>query len=90
MREAMLRVVMAIPYGQVRSYGEVARLAGYPRHARMVGRALAGCAVGVPWHRVVNARMQISARGVDGSDDLQRLLLEEEGWRFVNGRLKLR
>ncbi|MEE8464397.1 MAG: MGMT family protein, partial [Gammaproteobacteria bacterium] len=33
-------VVARIPHGKVASYGMVADLAGYPRHARFVGRAL--------------------------------------------------
>ncbi|SMC29706.1 methylated-DNA-protein-cysteine methyltransferase related protein [Andreprevotia lacus DSM 23236] len=82
MRDAILAVVAAIPYGTTMSYGAVARAAGYPRHARMVGRVLAHCDVDVPWHRVVNAKGQISPRGLDGSDDLQRVLLEAEGVLF--------
>ncbi|MDI3260788.1 MAG: MGMT family protein, partial [Sinobacteraceae bacterium] len=34
---AILRVVGAIPPGRVISYGQVARLAGLPRRARLVG-----------------------------------------------------
>lgn len=52
--------VAAIPRGSVASYGEVAKRAGLPRGARMVGRALAECAPGLPWHRVLNAAGRIS------------------------------
>jgi len=52
--------VLAIPRGSVASYGEVARRAGLPRGARLVGRALAGCPAHVPWHRVVNAAGRIA------------------------------
>ncbi|WP_211251804.1 MGMT family protein [Andreprevotia chitinilytica] len=77
--QAMLDIVKQIPYGQVLSYGEVARLAGYPRHIRLVSRALNLAGKDVPWHRVVNAKGQVSARGLDGGDELQRVLLEAEG-----------
>ena len=33
-------VVRRIPRGRVATYGQVARLAGFPGHARMVGYAL--------------------------------------------------
>lgn len=77
-------VVERIPEGRVATYGQIARLAGLPRAARQVGRALAALPANtpVPWHRVVNARGRISPRGLDGSDDLQRILLEAEGIVF--------
>src|SRR5438132_13236024 len=54
----ILRVVARIPRGRVATYGQVARLAGLPNHARHVGWALHGLPAGtpVPWHRVINAR----------------------------------
>ncbi|KAF0813734.1 DNA base-flipping protein [Andreprevotia sp. IGB-42] len=87
MHAAMLAIVAQIPHGQVLSYGEVARLAGFPRHARMVGRVLAQTNLDVPWHRVVNSKGQISRRGLDGGDDLQRVLLEAEGVTFSGERI---
>ncbi len=47
--------------------------------ARWVGYALKGCPEDVPWHRVINARGQISARPGHG---FQRTLLEGEGITF--------
>jgi methylated-DNA-protein-cysteine methyltransferase-like protein len=81
----ILAVVRRIPRGRVASYGQVARLAGLPRHARHVGYALHGLPAGsaVPWHRVINARGAISLRGMDlGAADTQRLRLENEGVCF--------
>ena len=37
---AIWKVVSAIAPGSVMAYGEVARAAGYPRHARMVSKAM--------------------------------------------------
>ena len=55
-RASVLRVVRRIPAGRVTTYGEVARLAGYPGAARAVGRVLASATVtGLPYHRVVGA-----------------------------------
>ena len=38
-QQAIWNIVKKIPAGRVASYGRVAYFAGYPRHARMVGRA---------------------------------------------------
>lgn len=90
MVQAICRVVAAIPAGRVMSYGEVARAAGYPRHARMVARAMAQSATPLPWFRVVDRLGRIPPRGLDGEDDLQRLLLEEDGLGFdARGRIDM-
>ena len=77
-------VVRRIPRGRVATYGQVATLAGLGGHARQVGYALHALASerAVPWHRVVNARGQISARAEPGGDLIQRQLLEREGVKF--------
>ncbi|HEY9100817.1 MGMT family protein [Chitinimonas sp.] len=91
---AFYAVIRTIPEGWVMSYGAVAKAAGLPRHARHVGVALKQVpddAASVPWWRVVNGEGRISPRGLDGSDDLQRVLLEAEGVQFAdNGRIDLR
>lgn len=73
-------VVRRIPRGRVATYGQVAALAGLPRHARQVGYALHALPEGsdVPWHRVINARGEISPRATPGWDHLQRALLRRE------------
>jgi methylated-DNA-protein-cysteine methyltransferase-like protein len=84
-------VVRRIPKGKVATYGQVAELAGLPRQARQAGYALAALDdARVPWHRVLNARGEISARSAPGAEELQRLLLEREGVRFdAHGRVAL-
>ncbi len=81
-----------IPKGQVATYGQVAELAGLPNHARQVGYALHALnEADVPWHRVVNARGEISTRTSSDGDLLQRAMLEAEGIVFdETGRLSLR
>ncbi len=85
-------VVREIPEGQVATYGQVAALAGLPGHARQVGYALHALADdGVPWHRVINAKGEISLRADPGPEPLQRLMLEDEGIVFDGrGRVSLR
>ena len=78
-----------IPRGKVASYGQIAALAGMPRHARLVGRTLANLPRGskLPWHRVVNATLRISPRGDSASHLRQQRLLRSEGVEFVGARV---
>lgn len=86
-------IVSLIPRGRVATYGQIAKLAGIPGQARIVGYALS--ALGehspVPWHRVVNAAGEISRRSTAGPmGDMQRFRLEHEGVVFnANGRIGL-
>ncbi len=86
-------VVRRIPVGRVATYGTVAREAGLEGRARQVGYALAALPDGaeVPWHRVVNARGEVSPRaGGRTYEAIQRTLLEHEGVAFDRrGRIDL-
>lgn len=85
--------VMSIPAGRVATYGQVAEMAGLPRRARLVGSTLKNLTEdsGVPWHRVVNARGEISLRPRAHAVTEQRILLEDEGVEFRSGgRIDLR
>ena len=83
-RGRIYEVVRRIPAGKVATYGQVATLAGARGHARQVGYALHDLPDGadVPWHRVINARGQISVRSFPGSGADQKSLLEAEGIEF--------
>jgi methylated-DNA-protein-cysteine methyltransferase-like protein len=90
--ERIWSVVRRIPAGRVATYGQIAELAGLEGHARQVGYALHNLPDDndVPWHRVVNARGEVSPRSGGDSHELQRLLLEGEGVEFdLRGRLDL-
>ncbi|MGJ3252077.1 MAG: MGMT family protein [Elainellaceae cyanobacterium] len=85
-------VVRQIPKGQVATYGQIADLAGFPGQARLVGYALYQVDAkhsDVPWHRVINAKGEISYSPFrNGADYLQRSLLEAEGVEFgANGKV---
>lgn len=90
--ERIWKAVAAIPRGQVASYGSIARRAGLPRRARLVGHALkvAPASLRLPWHRVLNAQGKISLPAGSKAHRLQRRLLEKEGVRFHNGRVDLK
>jgi methylated-DNA-protein-cysteine methyltransferase-like protein len=90
--ERVYAVVRRIPRGRVATYGQVAVLAGLPGHARQIGYALHALPArsAVPWHRVVNAKGEVSARAVRGAELAQRMLLAREGVAFDGrGRIPL-
>lgn len=85
-------VIRRVPRGRVATYGQVARVAGLDRQARLVGYALSALPVhsAVPWHRIVNREGRVSRRRVPGAELSQRMLLEAEGVRFdQRGRIAL-
>ena len=92
--EKIYAVVRQIPAGRVATYGQIAELAGLFGKPRVVGYALFRIAQppeDIPWHRVVNAKGEVSYSQVrNGSDYLQRSLLEDEGIEFQpSGKLDL-
>ena len=83
----VLNIVSQIPRGRVTTYGTIATWAGWPSHARMVGRTLRYTpgAEKLPCHRVVNQ----AGRTAPGWSR-QRPLLEAEGVRFkINGHVDM-
>ncbi|WP_026471902.1 MGMT family protein [Alkanindiges illinoisensis] len=93
-QQDIFQVVALIPYGKVATYGQVAALAGYPRHARLVGYALNRILApdsDLPWHRVINAQGRLSLHKLDiHAEELQRFKLEQEGVVFAEGRVNLK
>ncbi|WCT56147.1 MGMT family protein [Paenibacillus kyungheensis] len=79
----VIRIIQAIPYGKVMTYGQIAAEAGSPRAARQVVRVLHSMSkkYDLPWHRVVNSKGEIAIAD-DESRFLQQMLLEEEGVEF--------
>ena len=75
----ILSVVAEIPEGRVCSYGEVARLIGRERNARLVGKVLSNAQLygDYPCHRVVNHAGRTAPHWPE-----QRALLESEGVTF--------
>ena len=85
------RCVSCIPEGKVATYGQIAKLidASGPRQ---VGYALSSTPVDIeiPWHRVINAKGEISARSDGLSDSRQhRRLLADGVVPNKNGRISL-
>lgn len=76
----MWRALRAIPYGETRTYGEIAAAVGSPKAARAVGMAnhQNPILIAVPCHRVIGADGGLVGYG-SGLDMKQALLrLERE------------
>lgn len=89
--EKIWETVSRIPYGRVATYGQIARLAGLGKRARMVGYALHRTPdhYAIPWHRVINAQGRISFPPASAQYRQQRDRLTAENIPFVGERVNL-
>ena len=71
-------VLTEIPYGQTRTYSEIARRVGNPRGVRAVAQAIGanGIAILIPCHRVIGSDRSLT--GFAGGLDAKRILLQTE------------
>lgn len=93
LQRQILEVVALIPYGKVASYGQVAKLAGLPKHARLVGYVLKhlDSQSKIPWHRVINSQGKISVHRLnEQGENVQKILLNEEGIYLLNNKVNLK
>lgn len=82
--------VVKIPRGKVSTYGEIAKHIGIS-NPRVVGFALHvnKDPDNIPCHRVVNKKGELAPGYAFGGLDVQKKLLEQEGVKFENSRVKL-
>lgn len=75
---AVWRALLTIPYGETRSYAQIAAQIGRPKACRAVGLANGQnpLAIIVPCHRVIGADGSLTGYG--GGLDMKRLLLDLE------------
>ncbi|ACA60035.1 methylated-DNA--[protein]-cysteine S-methyltransferase [Candidatus Desulforudis audaxviator] len=78
-QRAVLEAVREVPWGETRTYGELARLVGRPRASRAVGNALGTnrTPLVVPCHRIIRAGGALG--GFGGGPELKDRLLRLEG-----------
>lgn len=83
------QALLAIPYGEVRTYADIARAVGRPRGFRAVGMAnnRNPVAIVVPCHRVIASDGSLCGYG--GGLQIKRKLLELEGARIFEPSLAL-
>jgi len=80
--KAIWRIVSRIKPGRVMGYGQVARAAGFPRHSRMVSKAMSRSVEPLPWYRVIRSDRTLAFTVGGEAYNKQRGLLEKEGVRF--------
>jgi methylated-DNA-protein-cysteine methyltransferase-like protein len=79
------RIVKQIPSGKVATYGQVAKVLGEPKQARVVGWALhVNKDSEVPCHRVVAKDGRLADNFAHGGREVQYFLLQAEGVKFFN------
>jgi methylated-DNA-protein-cysteine methyltransferase-like protein len=89
----ILEVIALIPYGKVATYGQIAKLAGIPKHARLVGYVLKHLdkESSIPWHRVINSQGKISVMRInEKGGNIQQQLLADEGIYLLNNKINLK
>jgi methylated-DNA-protein-cysteine methyltransferase related protein len=90
--DSVYALVRRVPRGKVATYGQIARMLGAPRSARVVGWAMHGNPYGVrvPWQRVVQRGGSLSPSVCPADPGRQRRLLEREGVTFLlSGRIDM-
>jgi methylated-DNA-[protein]-cysteine S-methyltransferase len=75
---AVYEALLTVPSGETVSYGELARMAGYPRAGRAVGAAMARnpLPIVIPCHRVIKADGKLGNYGKDPR--WKKILLDHE------------
>lgn len=89
-QELVYEITSRIPKGKVATYGQIARMVGKPKAARMVGHYMKvnPYAPHVPCHRVVGASGVLTGYSLGGVD-VKRKLLIKEGVEFIGNRVNL-
>jgi methylated-DNA-[protein]-cysteine S-methyltransferase len=92
LQQNIFRASADVAYGEVASYGEIARRIGKPRAARSVGQAMAKnpAALIIPCHRIIGSTGEMVGFSAPGGLALKRELLKLEGHEFtLKERLKI-
>ena len=80
--QSVWNALLTIPFGEVRTYGQIAALVGNPKASRAVGRANGAnpiCIV-IPCHRVIGADGKLT--GYSAGMEFKEFLLKLEGQRL--------
>lgn len=87
-QRTVLAAVLKIPYGETRSYKQIAEDIGHPRAARAVGTANRHCRVSIliPCHRVIRSNGSVAGFGEE--NQLRDYLLAMEAEQAQEERAK--
>ena len=87
-QRAVLKQTYSIPYGETRSYGQIAAAIGNPKASRAVGQAEKSNQVPlvIPCHRVIGSDGSLTGYGGKDNLDLKAWLLDFEKKGVLSGR----
>jgi methylated-DNA-protein-cysteine methyltransferase-like protein len=88
----IIAVISMVPKGKVASYGQIAKLAGFPGQARQVVWTLHSSSkkYKLPWHRIINSQGKIGIAD-ENYRNRQKLLLQKEGVEVdASGKVSLK
>ncbi len=90
-QRAVLQLTLDIPYGEIRTYQQIADMLGKPGAARAVGQAEANnpMPLVIPCHRVVGSDGHMHGYGGRGGIPTKIQLLKMEGHSFPEEQLSL-
>lgn len=76
----VLVAVQGVPYGEVRTYGDIAAQIGHPRAARAVGQANARnpLPIVIPCHRIIGSDGRLCGYSANGGLEVKQHLLQLE------------
>jgi methylated-DNA-[protein]-cysteine S-methyltransferase len=88
-QQHVLAITRQIPYGQTRTYSELARSAGKPLAARAVGATMASnpIPIFIPCHRVIGSDHSLHGFGAPDGIATKAILLKLEGNNLVGKKL---
>lgn len=91
-KSAIYLALKSVPAGKVVTYGQLAKIAGLPGAARLVGTTLCQLPenTDLPWHRVINAQGKISMPENSPEYIEQVKRLKAEGVSVNNGKIRLK
>ena len=91
-RREVLQVVAGIPFGELMSYGEIAKLVGNPGASQAVGAAVGSnpWLIVVPCHRVIGSDRKLHGFSAPGGLETKTWLLRHEGHEIIGGKVSLK
>lgn len=90
-QDKIYKITKLIPEGRVATYGQLAKLAGNPRAARVVGMCMKNNpnAPIVPCHRVVASNGELTGYSAGEGVVTKKQMLINEKVNFINNRVNL-
>ena len=91
-RQEVLQAVAGIPFGELMSYGDIAKLIGKPGASQAVGAAVGSnpWLIVVPCHRVIGSDKKLHGYSAIGGLKTKTWLLQHEGHKIIRGEVSLK